>query len=303
MDKLISVIIINYNTFELTKKCIESVIAQSEGIALEIIVVDNGSVEVNPMQFLTCFPDIKLVKSEKNIGFAKGNNLGIMHATGDFVVLLNSDTVLLNNAIEQLASFLECNRKAGLVSAQLTNPDGSIQYSANTFPSIGKELYLLLRLKWILPRLLNEKILGGKLVSQSRETATGWVWGTCICFRRELLQFFPNGRLHDDFFMYFEDVQWCFFIRKVLNLKIYYLPTAKLLHYGGASGLDTDFVSKYITRILPNQYKWMVSEKGKLYAKVYLQIIYVKHLLNPGLFSKYMAHGIKNFRKRDHAIF
>src|ERR1700722_7652798 len=99
MQTMVSIIIINYNTFELTKNCIESVRFKTT-IPYEIILVDNNSTERPADEFKNLFPDIKLVKSKVNCGFSKGNNLGIEVAQGDYILLLNSDTILLNNAID-----------------------------------------------------------------------------------------------------------------------------------------------------------------------------------------------------------
>src|SRR6187551_458695 len=95
----VSIIIINYNTFDLTSNCIRSVVEQTKNVSYEIILVDNASVEKDAVEFSNIFPQIVLVKSSTNLGFAKGCNLGIEHSKGDYILLLNSDTVLVNNAV------------------------------------------------------------------------------------------------------------------------------------------------------------------------------------------------------------
>ena len=101
---VVSIIIINYNTFELTSQCIASVEEQTKGIAYEIILVDNASKECSPQQFTAKFPTIHLIESSVNLGFAGGNNLGIAAAQGDVILLLNSDTKLINNAVLEMIS-------------------------------------------------------------------------------------------------------------------------------------------------------------------------------------------------------
>src|SRR4051812_12404319 len=97
----VSIIIVNYNTFELTSDCIRSVIAFTIGLEYEIILVDNASTECAPEEFLKEFPAVQLVKSETNGGFAYGNNLGIQHASGTRILLLNSDTALTEDSISK----------------------------------------------------------------------------------------------------------------------------------------------------------------------------------------------------------
>ena len=106
---MVSVIIINYNTFQLTCDCISSVLKHTKMVSYEIVLVDNASTERNPALFLEKFPSIKLVKSEKNLGFAGGNNLGINIATGDYFFLINNDTEITPLLIDTLVATLDAN--------------------------------------------------------------------------------------------------------------------------------------------------------------------------------------------------
>ena len=112
----VSIIIINYNTFSLTCKCIESLYKYNNGFSYEIILVDNASSECDAKIFSEKFPNINLVISEKNLGFAGGNNLGIKHATGNFILLLNSDTELIENSIFSCINYMKENKKIGVLS-------------------------------------------------------------------------------------------------------------------------------------------------------------------------------------------
>src|SRR5579859_6527191 len=122
----VSVIIVNYNTFALTCACVQSIIDNTKDLHYEIILVDNKSTEINPDEFVKKFRAIILIKSETNVGFAKGNNLGINRSSGKYILLLNSDTVLLNNAISCAMNFLEREPRVGVVSAKLVYPDGRV---------------------------------------------------------------------------------------------------------------------------------------------------------------------------------
>src|SRR5258705_744475 len=122
----LSVIIINYNTFDLTCNCIFSVTEHTKNIRYEIILVDNASTECDAGLFVKKFPQVKLIKNPVNSGFAKGNNLGIDRAGGNYILLLNSDTVFKNNAAEIVFDFLKHNESYGIGTAQLQYPDGTI---------------------------------------------------------------------------------------------------------------------------------------------------------------------------------
>src|SRR5690554_7896405 len=112
MPPEVSIIIINYNTLSLTRQCILSILEQTEDCSYEIILVDNASQEVGIDQLLILSNKIKLIKSSQNLGFAGGNNLGIYHASGEFILLLNSDTELRNNAIKIAKEVIIKDRKS-----------------------------------------------------------------------------------------------------------------------------------------------------------------------------------------------
>jgi GT2 family glycosyltransferase len=234
----VSIVIINYNTFDLTKRCIQSIIEMSQPIRYEIIVVDNASTE-NPDKLTALFPDILMIKSEQNLGFAKGNNLGITKASGDHILLLNSDAFFLNDVLSPLLNFLKENSSTAVVTGRLEFPNGAVQHNCQRFPSMRYKLFELLRLQKIVSRNRAGKILFGFFFSHDQVAFPDWVWGTCFMFRRKLLNELPLRRLRDDFFMYGEDMQWCKEV-KGLGYKIAFLPQPRVLHLLGASGAKKD---------------------------------------------------------------
>src|SRR5258705_9398946 len=141
----ISIIIINYNNFDLTCHCIRSVIQFTSGIEYEIILVDNASSAVDPGNFLIEFPQARLIKSPVNGGFAYGNNLGIGHASGEYILLLNNDTLLTEDSISKSFHHLKNHKNTGALGCRMIFPDGRVQHSARKFRSIGWELLDLFR--------------------------------------------------------------------------------------------------------------------------------------------------------------
>lgn len=227
----VSIIIVNYNTFELTSQCLASIYNLSKA-SFEIVLVDNGSTECNPEKFLLEFPAIKLIKSVENLGFAKGNNLGIASASGDYILLLNSDTILLNDAITPCLAFLKQHKNVAVTTCRLQFPDGATQHNCQSFPSISKSLVELFRIQKIFPSI--KRKLFGSFFDYASVAYPDWVWGTFFMFRKELLNQLPSAKLADDFFMYGEDMQWCMEFRK-LGFEVSFLPDAKITHLMGAS--------------------------------------------------------------------
>ncbi|RYU75794.1 glycosyltransferase family 2 protein [Hymenobacter persicinus] len=226
----VSVIIINYNTFQLTSEAVESIIKHTKGVSYEIIVVDNASTECDPGLFAERFPSIKLVRNPDNSGFAKGNNLGIRHSSGDTILLFNSDAACLNDAITLTYEALQAEKDLGLTTARLEYPDGRVQHSCGRFPSIGLQLVELLRLQKVMTAEQRANILQGAFFTYDKPLYPDWVWGTYYHLKREVIEKMPGQQLADDFFMYAEDLQWSYTVRK-LGYTIKYVPEARVMHH------------------------------------------------------------------------
>lgn len=240
----LSIIIINYNTYALTKKCIETVYEFTKGVEFEIILVDNASVECDAQIFKTLFPNIQLIKNKENVGFAKGNNIGIEKANGEYILLLNSDIELVENSIYTGLEFLKNNPKTGVVSPMLTYPDGRIQSVGQRFPSVKYQLFELFRIQKLLPKATTGKILLGAFFNYKVSTQVDWVWGAFFLTRKEIIQKLPEQKLDDKFFMYYEDMQWCLDIQR-LGYEIYYVAETKAIHHmGGSSGKKNEMMEK-----------------------------------------------------------
>lgn len=231
----VSVVVINYNTFDLTCHCIDSILNHSQAVAIEIILVDNASTDRDPEDFKSRYPAIVLVKSSENTGFSKGNNLGIKKAIGTYILLVNSDAQLVNNVCLVLREFLLAHDRIAAVTARLEYPDGTVQHNCQRFPSIGYKLFELLRIQKLVPRGIAGRILLGPFFDYNSVVFPDWIWGTCFMFKKELLERLPSRKLADEFFMYGEDVQWCLEFKK-LGYRVAFTPSAKLIHYVGKSG-------------------------------------------------------------------
>jgi GT2 family glycosyltransferase len=230
----VSVIIIHYNTPELTQNCLNSFIQQTAGLSYEIIVVDNASTIGDTKNLKEQFPQIKLVRSEKNLGFAGGNNLGIKEARGRYILLLNSDTVFKENALLKAYQYLEQHPKAGVVTVRLVYPDGKLQSAAQRFPSIKYTLAELFRLQKFIGHKKAGRLLLGAFFNQEENLKADWVWGAFFLFRKEVLDHLPGNQLDQSFFMYCEDMQWCLDIQKA-GYEVHFYSGAEVVHLMGGS--------------------------------------------------------------------
>lgn len=251
----LSIIIINYNTFTLTSKCIASIHEKLRDVEYEIVLVDNASVECDPRLFTQQFPDIKLVISETNTGFTGGNNLGIAHATGDYLLLLNSDTELVNNAPKICLNHLLANKNVGMVTCQLIYPHGAIQFNCRRFRTITWELLEIFPVYKLLPKGKREALMLHRYFDHQSFADCDWVWGAFMLFPKRIIHQLPQKKLSDDFFMYCEDVLWCWDFKQ-LGYKIHFLPEAKVVHVHRGS-TDKDKLRKVRIISIKNHSKFM----------------------------------------------
>jgi len=231
----ISIIIINYNTFTITSDCIRSVIKFTSNVEYEIILVDNASTEYDPRDFLKEFPQLVLVKSDINGGFAYGNNLGIHRAGGEYILLLNSDTIFIENSVFKCLSYLKACKGAGAVGCRMIFPDGAVQYTARRFKSIKWELLDLFRfIPMMMPYRKRSQLMLGKYFKCDESIDCDWVNGAFMVFDKKILDHLPQRKLDDRFFMYGEDQLWCEQIKNMGFRVVFYSGTT-IVHIGSAS--------------------------------------------------------------------
>ena len=226
----LSVIIVNYNTKEYLKECIRSILSNLKGVGHEIIVVDNASHDRSVEMLNKEFPKIKLIKNKKNIGFGKACNQGFKLSKGGFIFLLNPDTRLIDDSIVRMIRFMEKNDIL-IAGPTITYEDGSIQHSAQPFPSLIFESAraLGLRGKHLHVRWLSKKILKGYFFASSiREPKpTGWVSGGAMMIQRSVVD---KKIFDEDYFMYYEDVDFCWRMKQK-GVQTWFLPFAHIIHH------------------------------------------------------------------------
>ena len=229
---LLSVIIVNWNTRDLLLGCIESVRANA-GVRREIVVVDNASSDGSAEAVRTQYPEVKLVASEKNLGFAAGNNLGVSHSRGELLLLLNPDTVVREGAIPTLVSFLSEHPEVGMVGPLLVGADGSPQISSfGLYPGPLEAAAHALRVWRVAPR---SRLARRFLVSPKGPESWAYVehlLGACILMSRDLMDRL-NG-FDEGFFLFLEETELCYRAKRA-GRRLAYVTDAEIVHYGEQS--------------------------------------------------------------------
>jgi GT2 family glycosyltransferase len=259
---MVSVIVINYNTFQMTSDCIRSIYQYTKATPFGIVLVDNASTERDPKDFLQEFPQLQLIESKTNSGFAGGNNLGITASRGEFVLLLNSDTLLTEDSISKTVSYLKNHPTIGVVGCRQIFPDGQVQYSARKFRTISWELLDLFRfIIYAMSYQRRSQLMLGQFFQHNESVEADWVNGAYFLLPRVVIQQLPGGKLDERFFMYGEDVLWCEQIKN-LGYKIFFLADTTIIHISSGS---TDLSKQLRLRkvMVKHELAIMAERKGK----------------------------------------
>ncbi|NCB20492.1 MAG: glycosyltransferase family 2 protein [Clostridia bacterium] len=222
----ISVIIVNYNSKDKLSECLSSLDeCDWSELSYEIIVVENNSQD-DLGELVRSHKKTKLIKSDKNLGMGGGNNLGISHSSGNYLLITNPDIIFRVDTVLKMYKYIIDNSEAVIVGPQLLNPDGSLQYSCAQFPSIFLPLFRRTAIGRFFPGFNEKYFMKG--LNYTETQVVDWLLGACLMLRRGEL--FESGKLFDErYFMYFEDVDLGKRVGQ-MNKKCVYLPSAKVIH-------------------------------------------------------------------------
>lgn len=230
-----AVVVVNWNVKDLLRNCLESLRKAVRGLTIKVVVVDNASSDGSAEMVESLFPEVELVRNQTNVGFARANNQGLerYQKNSRFLLLLNPDTVVSPECFQAMIRFMEERPEAGIVGCKLIKPDGSLDYACKR--------------SYITPDVLFYKALGlDKRFPQSKRFGryqltfldpdqvheVDSVVGAFLMIRRECVA--DIGLLDTSFFMYAEDIEWCYRAKRA-GWSVYYVPTATVLHHKGKS--------------------------------------------------------------------
>ena len=237
-----SIIIVTWNTAEITKKCVDTINRYITN--QEIIIVDNGSTD-NTVKILSNIKNVKIIENHANLGFAKANNIGLKKATSEYIIFMNSDIELLDSNILNMVNFLKTSPNIGIIGPQFLNPDMTPQ--ASVFPP--QTAVNAFREFW-----LNQKNSYLKYIPKNKNPVkVAFISGGCLAVKKDFFE--SIGKWNEKYFFYFEDMDLC---RKVnqIGKDVFFYPLCQVIHQHGASGKNLAPSQDQWRRLIPSSKKF-----------------------------------------------
>ena len=288
---MVTIVIVSYNTRDILRNCLEALFENSEGIDMEVFVVDNNSADDSAAMVRRDFPSIRLIANNKNLGFAAANNQAFALASGRYIVLLNPDAYIRPASIEHCLAFMERTPQCGLAGGKIISPEGRLEPSARRFPSALSKLLTLSGLSGKFPHspILNHHEFGG--FAHDHPLEVDWVPGTFTIIRKEMLD--AIGAFDERFYIYYEETDLCLRAKKA-GWKIFFIPDAEVMHIGGACSKtrkDKAFDNKaaqVLTFRMRSEWLYYLKNKGMIavFSSAGIELLwhaarYTKNLLLP----------------------
>jgi N-acetylglucosaminyl-diphospho-decaprenol L-rhamnosyltransferase len=262
----LSIIIVNWNSKEYLKKCLQTLYANVHDIEFEIVVIDGASFDGCDVMLAENYPDIHFVQSYKNSGFAKANNEAFKVAKGRNLLFLNPDTEVKSGAIYEMLNHLNKNEDVGIVGAKLFNTDGTIQNTCiRVFPSI---LNQILDAEVLIQNFPKSKLYGLAPVVKNTEIpiSVDAVSGACLMIRRAVFEFIEM--FSTEYFMYSEDIDICYKAMRY-GWKTHYVPKAIVVHHGGGSCSGAKETVFSNVMMLESRWRYFKKYKSVIYCLAY----------------------------------
>lgn len=285
----LSIIIVNYNTYHLTKQTIESIINKPIPFTYEIILVDNassdGSIQELKEDFKSRKDFIHIIENTANLGFGKANNIGMEQSSGAYILLLNSDTVVVEECLEKCMDYIERNQGVGALGCKIVLGDGSLDHACKRgFPTPKASLYYFLKLDRKNP--MKYGLYDALHLGEDEMGEVDALMGAFMLMPRKVLD--EVGLFDEDYFMYGEDIDLCYRIKEA-GYKVVYYPEGHIIHYKGGSS------KKRRTKVIYDFHHAMWIFYRKHYYKKYNFGITI--LVWLGIWGKYLLELAKNSLK------
>jgi hypothetical protein len=254
----LSIAIICWNDLKVILNCLKSIFEETKSVSFEVIVSDNGSTDDSLARIRAEFPQVKIFENGANLGFAKGNNAGIRVAQGEYVVILNPDTIIRDRALDKLVQFADLRPNAGAFGCRVLNPDGSYQNPARPLPTVLGYAVSALGLRWLagISQAFDSDVY--RNWDGHSERTIGFQSGCCVMFRGGLLK--QLGGFDERFFYHFEETDLCCRVWEA-GSKILFHPGAEITHLGGQS--VGRFPIRFALETHRSQYRYFYKHFGK----------------------------------------
>ncbi|GIP55865.1 glycosyltransferase family 2 protein [Paenibacillus vini] len=229
----LSIVIVSYNTRDLTIDCLKSVFESDTEYTYEVIVVDNASKDDSVPAIKEQFPQVRLIENHTNTGFAKGNNQAMEIVNGRYVLLLNSDTIMQSGTLQTMLAYMEEHPKVGASGCKVILPDGSLDKACRRgFPTPSASFYYAFGFSKLYPENPRFNQYHLSYLNPNETYPIDCLVGAFMLLRQETIR--EVGVLDETFFMYGEDIDWCYRIKQA-GWEIHYHPATYIVHYKGAS--------------------------------------------------------------------
>lgn len=290
----LSIVVICWNDQKVIADCLHSIFACPHSIDFEVIISDNGSTDGSISFIRSNYPQVMVLENGANLGFAKGNNVGIRACRGEFVLVLNPDTIIHKGALEKWLDFADQHPEAGAFGCRVLNPDGTYQNSARPFPTVRRAMVAALYLRPL--ARLSDAFISDTYIGWSGDTEreVDWQSGCCILFRASVLK--QLGGFDEQFFYHYEEVDLC---KRVWDAgySVRFDPKVTITHLGGQS--VNRFPSRFELERCRNRYRYYYKHFGSRGAKgcraAYLTWLGVRQL---GYGALYLMRPSKTLRDR-----
>lgn len=234
----VTIIVVNWNTAEVTCDCLRSIYQQTKDITFEVIVVDNASSDDSVVHFKSKFPEVILIANENNVGFAAANNQAMEISKGQYVLLLNPDTIVLDGAIQKTFAFAEKHPDIGVLGCQVWMNEKEIQETCMPFPSVGSFLIQVVGLRRFFPKSKLFGWINYGSWDRTTEMDVDVVSGMYMLVRKKAID--EVGMMDEAYFVYAEETDWCFRFKKA-QWRCVFTPVARIIHLDGGNK-STDLV-------------------------------------------------------------
>ncbi len=287
----LSIVIICWNDWKVLRDCLESIYGAPPSFEFEVIVSDNGSTDGSIDSIRRTYPAARVVENGANLGFARGNNAGIEASRGEYVLILNPDTIVHKGSLDVWIKFADRHPEAGAFGCRVLNRDGSYQQSARPFPTLGRDLLAALYLRplaYLSDAFISDTYTGWK---GDTERVVDWQSGCCVMFRGALLKRL-NG-FDGQFFYHYEEVDLCRRVWKA-GYPIVFTPAATITHLGGQS--VNRFPARFELEKCRSRYKYFYKHFDRRGARRCRRVQLIK------LRVRDLAYSIKRLFKPSEAV-
>jgi len=278
----LSIIIVNYHHSHVLDNCLESVYRTIEKIQFEIILIDNSSKDDGLESILKRYPETQFINNSKNVGFARANNQGAKIASGDFLLFINPDTIMMREAVESMLDYIRSDSSIGILGPKVLNSDQTVQYSCRKFPTIWSGLF-------------NRYSLATRLFPNNRYSrdylmldydhnslrSVDWISGCCMMMSESTFKE-ANG-FDENYFLFIEDVDLCQVIKKK-GLRVVYFPNAKIFHKISSSN------ARSTSQVIIKRHQGMIYYNQKYYKTNFI----IRHMINSIIMARCLLQILLN---------